>query len=376
MKNHFLIVLILIAFSSISFNYNKLFVKELEASQVEDIINIRILLNKGDISNFRKIVKGILFQESYFIYQGKEYEYLAKKYFVVTNDFPLSIKGIKYSGKMIIEKDKENLFLINEVDLENYLVGVVRGEISYSWHNEAIKAQAIAARSYAYYLYLRNIKAKYHLDATSNFQVFKGIINVHENIRRNVLATKGKILVHSNEPIMAFFHASCGGMTEKAENVWNSNESLKYYKNIRCYYCRTHPKYKWELSFLKEEIHNRIERFLQIKGVDYIRIKSYTSSRRVKQIEIITQSKRKYLMNGNQFRGVIGSTKLYSTKFVIRNTKGRYYFKGNGYGHGVGLCQWGAKTMAEKGYSYKKILFFYYKNVTLKSIEQLKRKSK
>ncbi len=291
--------------------------------------------------------------------------------FEVGRDNPIMIEGNSFIGEMLVVK-KNFIYVVNILPIEKYLLGVVREEISYSWPDAAIQAQAIAARSYGYRKYLKNYNKLYHLKGNTSDQAFGGILNVHDNIVRGVRDTKGRILVYDNYPILTFFHASCGGMTEKASNVWPTSEDLPYFQNIRCNYCTTHPRYSWEYHVGVDKINQKLSAKLG-KQVTSFHVKKFSSSGRVSQVTVSTR-KGKEIISGNDFRLAVGTTDLLSTKFKIKRNGDRYYIDGKGFGHGVGLCQWGAKTMAEKGYSAKRILNFYYHKIRFSNIKTVEKK--
>ncbi len=290
--------------------------------------------------------------------------------FTIDEENPIVYKKVKYSGKIIIEKNKEKFFVINEIELEKYIAGVLRKEISYSWPKNAIKAQALAARSYAYNFIEKNNNKAYHVGVDTSYQVFGGIHGVHSNITENVEKTRDLIMVYRNNPIQTFFHASCGGITEKAEDVWQSDKKLRYFKNIRCPYCKTHPLYTWERSFKKELLESKIAAHISAKKIKKITILKMSYSKRIKLLALKPASGKSVLMTGNEFRRVLGAKSFPSTKFTLSKNKNDYVFKGKGFGHGVGLCQWGAKTLAERRNSYTSILNFYYKSCRITSIKK------
>lgn len=341
-------------------------------------VEIRVLLGELSSSNLGKLAK-MSIGDGQINYAGRSYQFRRSKSgksyagIRVAKRNPIKYNGHDYYGKIIVLRDQKSLQLINQLPIEEYLKGVVSKEISASWRPAVLQAQVIAARSYAYNHLLKNRKKSYHVDGTEKFQVFEGNIDkVPSSIVENVEKTRGKILTYRNEPIITFFHACCGGMTEKAELVWSSNEVLPYFKNIQCNFCKDYPKYNWETTFEKDEI-TKVLKHLGLQKLKSIRVAQKTYSRRVKFIEIVA-SNGKQKIEGNRFRSMLDSSRLYSTRFLIRR-KGQntLLFKGQGYGHGVGLCQAGAKTMAEKGYATERILNFYYKRIRFDSIDRIER---
>ncbi len=336
----------------------------------ENPLTIRLLIYEGDGKDLSESKNNLALKGDQFRYQNEVYSIQSNKMLKVSAKKPIVVKGISYFGKIKILRKQRKYQMINFLPLELYLQGILQAEISYSWNAEAIKAQAIAARSYALYSMNESKAKNYDVVNSERNQVFSGVAKVHPNIAKNVLATKGVVMVHRNKPIQAFFHASCGGMTEKAENVWSSAESLKYFKPVRCHYCTTHPKYEWDYQLGKDELQRKITEKLKIKKVKSIKITKKTSSKRIKRITVTDEKNKKHHLTGNQLRILLEPSKLLSTKFSFTKKNNKYYFKGKGYGHGVGLCQWGAKTMAERGFNHKRILKFYYKNIKIKPLDK------
>lgn len=269
----------------------------------------------------------------------------------------------KYRGDLkIIFKDK--LYLINYLDIEEYIKGVLPNEISPQWPIEVIKAQAVAARSFAQHCVEKNRANDYDLTDTTFSQVYKGIINEDEVFNKAIKETEGEVLVYGNEIIQAFFHSACGGHTENAEKVWG--KSLGYLRGTPCNYCRTSPHYEWEAEFSEQELLNILnQKGYSLQGIKAIIPEKMSSSGRWIKAKIIG-TRKSVIIKGNDFRMMLGIKKLKSTKFRILRSGRSFVIKGKGWGHGVGLCQWGAKELAERGSKYYQILQYYYRGATLK----------
>ncbi len=275
----------------------------------------------------------------------------------------------KYRGDLKIVF-KEKLYFINCLDIEEYIRGVLPNEISPKWHIEVIKAQAVAARTFAYYIMYNNKDQIYDLKDDTYSQVYRGSINENKNFNTAIEQTRGQILTFRGELIQAFFHSACGGHTESADKVWG--RALSYLKGVPCSYCASSPHYRWESSFTEKEIISKLKVKKYIfEGIRSIRPASRSSSGRWIQVKVIGKQKT-VILKGNEFRILLGIKKLRSTKFSLQKHGNKFLIRGKGWGHGVGLCQWGAKTKAEKGNKYYQILRYYYRGTTLKSISSLK----
>jgi len=265
----------------------------------------------------------------------------------------------RYKGNIEVWRGTKSLYLIEEIPLEEYVEGVVASEIGENWEIEAIKAQAVVARTYALNRKLQNSGKKYHLTSGVLHQVYKGS-NSDINISIAVNATEGEVLIYDGKPIEAFYHSTCGGQTEDPKEVFG--RGYPYLKPIRSE-CNLSPYQIWSRKITFKEL----EDALGVKGITEIKIKSHTSTGRVKEVAVITSSNHTY--EATQLRQMLGWKKLPSTDFSIKVFDDYVIFDGRGYGHGVGLCQWGALEMAKKGKTYKEILSYYFPGAVLKRYE-------
>jgi len=264
------------------------------------------------------------------------------------------LSGLKYSGIIEFWKGENGLYIINELPLEDYIKGVVSGEVGKDWETEALKAQAVAARTYAIYQKtMNNIKnLPYDLTSSVMHQVYKGGF-VPENIKMAVESTRGEILTYEGEPILAFYHSTSGGMTEDPVEVFG--QSFPYLKPVETS-CELSPYSIWERRIPISDI----ERATNIKDIRDIAIESYTVSNRARTLTITTDSTKQDIL-AKDLRKEIGWDRLPSTMITnIRKTTDAYIFEGKGYGHGVGMCQWTSLDMAKKGMSYREILSKFY----------------
>ncbi|MBN1897972.1 MAG: SpoIID/LytB domain-containing protein [Spirochaetes bacterium] len=283
-----------------------------------------------------------------------------------------NIKGIihngkyAYTGDFYIVSKTNTLLAINDIDVEEYLKGVLPNEISPKWNQEAIKAQAVAARTFAYFYKLKNADQPYHLSANTLSQVYSGQAGQIETFAKAIKETEGEILVLDNKLIAAYFHSVCGGHTESAEKVWG--RKVDYLTGVPCNYCRQAKYYRWEVSYTEEEVIRKLKKSgFDLSGISDIRGAQRSSSGRWISLKIRGKPK-DIMMNGNTFRLILGAEKLRSTKFVIRRVRDGFKFMGRGWGHGVGMCQWGARGMAERGYKYYQILRYYFRRTKLVKI--------
>ena len=282
----------------------------------------------------------------------------------------IRINGRIFRGEMDIIRTKNlKLLVINHLDIEDYLKGVLYHEVSHWWPAEALKAQAIASRTFAIYKVIESRSKDYDLRSDVYSQVYGGKTSEKYRTNRAVDASAGKVLIYKNEILPAYFHATCGGHTEDAALLWST--SMKPLRGRPCRYCERSPHYHWSKKITLSDIETQLNRSgYKIKGIKAIKASARDRSGRVKTVNVIDSLGTEKIPS-NKFRLAIGPATIRSTNFTIRMKKGTVIFKGKGWGHGVGMCQWGAYFMAKRRLKAVDILRFYYpgtKIVDLKNI--------
>ena len=279
---------------------------------------------------------------------------------------PLSVGG---SLKVLVRGG--GLSLVNDVDLEEYIKGVVPAEMSPSWHPEALKAQAVVARTYALYQRMLNKSREHDLVATVQDQVYQGRQGVDQRVQEAVESTRGIAVAYQNAPIYAAFSSTAAGPTEDAANVWSKD--LPYLKGVDCPFDVNAPRYQWRAVLKVQELEATFRR----QGVDVGAIASltpfaYSRAGRVTRLRIL-HSRGELILRGEDFRRLIGYSVIPSTQFDVESMGWEIVFSGRGSGHAVGLCQWGAKELAEHGYPYTTILAYYFPGTELRRTSSLSR---
>jgi len=272
---------------------------------------------------------------------------------------PLQVSGMV----KLIRRDK-GLLVVNYVDLEEYVKGVVPAEVNASWHREMLKAQAVAARTYALYQQMLNFSREYDVAASTQDQVYRGRHGVDERVEHAVESTRGVVVTHHNAPIYAAFSSTAAGLTEDATVVWLKD--LPYLKGVECPFDLASPYYQWKRSFKVETLENNLRQL----GFDVGTIATLTPLARSRSGRVATlrllHSKGELILRGEELRKAVGYTVVLSTQFTIDSIGEEVVMSGYGAGHAVGLCQWGAKELAELGYSYASILLYYYPGTELR----------
>jgi stage II sporulation protein D len=285
---------------------------------------------------------------------------------VFTAPQAIFVNGKPYRGVAEVIPSDKGLLVVNELPLETYLVGLINCEISSTWPIEAVKAQAVIARTYAMHRKEARKKALYHMDSTVIDQVYEGCLIEDSRARRAVSDTAGEILTHNGTVIQAYYHSNCGGKTESAANVWGA--SLPYLKGVECEYCLVNPSTVWEQRISLRDIEDRFRAAgFKISGVSDIRTGMMNNRGRLKHI-VVVSPRGNITVTGDQFRKVVGYGVIKSTNLKVKVSNGEAIFNGLGNGHGVGLCQWGAKQRALDGFTYSEILSYYYPGTEIKMI--------
>lgn len=272
----------------------------------------------------------------------------------------LLVNGLHYTGNIEVWRGKRGLYLINELPLEDYVESVVSSEVGTNWEMEALKAQAVIARTYAVYKKAMNGNNMFHLTSSVLHQAYKGN-STHTQITYAVKSTAGEILTYNGMPIEAFYHSTCGGKTEDPEEVFG--KSYPYLRPVESN-CELSPYWVWERKIPLSEI----EKALSINGVKGMAIISRTSTGRVRDLSVKSRSGRK-VIRAVELRRLLGWSRLPSTNFKMKMKGDSIVFEGKGYGHGVGLCQWSALQMARDGKDYREILSFFYPGTEIRIYE-------
>lgn len=262
-------------------------------------------------------------------------------------------------GGLIIKRaaDKK-LLVINSLDLEDYTRGVLANEVSHHWPKESLKAQAVATRTYALYQIEASKGKDYDVTSDIYSQVYTG--KNAERYRTNyaVNYTKGLVLTYKGKIFPAYFHATCGGKTEDADELWKTN--LAPLKSVDCGFCTQSPHFKWQKVLAKSVILEKLNSAgRNLSSLENIQILERDRSGRIKRLKLFSNDAQE-IVSAKDFRQIIGPRDIRSTNFTLTIAGDKVYFEGFGWGHGVGLCQWGAYFASRKGYKYQDILKLYY----------------
>jgi stage II sporulation protein D len=295
-------------------------------------------------------------------------------------DASIVLNGQTYRGRLRIHRVEDGLAFVNQLDIESYVRGVLRGELPGSFHSEAFKAQCVAARTYA--LYQRDESPReriFDVYDDEGSQMYVGVRGEDRVSNDAVEATAGEVCTYSDgkgqKIFCTYYSSACGGLSQWVRNVKpNDPDVPPLAGNVRCNDCSGAKYYRWQpVRFAKSDVTKRlVGRYPSLKKLGVItdlNTKASTTDGRVVRIELVGSGGARETLAGEDFRLAVGARQLKSTNFKIENQKGYFVFKdGKGFGHGMGLCQHGMETKARRGMNYKQILQTYYPGAQIKKI--------
>ena len=282
----------------------------------------------------------------------------------------------EYNTIKLLHKDENK---IEEIDLEEYLYGVVSAEMPASFEEEALKAQAVVARTYTIYKIVNNDGKHGEADICDDSTCCQAWISEQDRkdrwdedekeenwnkIVNAVNSTQGKIVTYNGEPINAFFHSNSGGTTEAPIEVWGGS-GYPYLQSVATAGEDAYSQYSSEAEFTEAEFEEKIKELHSDFEIDFddencIKIEEYTEGNRVKTIKIGNLE-----LSGVEVRNIFG---LRSANFTVTIEDNKIKFEVIGYGHGVGMSQTGADSLAKEGKTYEEIIHHYYTGVEIEDM--------
>ena len=357
------------------------------------------------------LAKKYKFKSTKFVYQYINTPFLKSEYISqklggvisISSDKDVKINNVTYGKNFYLVKDSYGTWtLIQKLPFDKYLEGVLPHEIGSNSPLEALKSQAIIARTWAFYNSDRFKNDKYHLCVTTQCQVYKPSLNSNKHIKQAIKQTNGLIITFENKPINAFYHASNGGIHATSSESWKMNDysyfqpkfdlvskkdnfmvspftnelQIKNFLNNKNvdFLGDNHYLFRWEKRISSDKINNLLMQNNLAKNkkqISNIRVLERGISGRVTKLEIIrNNSSNSIVLIKDDIRRYLRF--LPSNLFIIDKLNDNFWiFKGGGFGHGVGLSQSGAIEMAKLGFNYKDILNHYYSKIEIKNIYDL-----
>jgi stage II sporulation protein D len=281
-----------------------------------------------------------------------------------------------YEGPLFVQPDPNEagrLQLVNASPLESYVASVVAAEYGFD-DIEGAKAMAVVARTYALKA-ADKFDGRYdHVDHTAS-QVYPGTSAITGVARRAARETRGEVVTYNDTLIEAVYFSSSGGHTADNEDVWDADESLPYLRGKRDPYDGNSPHHRWTTRIDRRPLLRALENRLGGSVRGFV-IGERSEGRRVKNVDILRPGGSRETMQANAFRLLVNravpGAEMKSTWFDARREGDEYVIDGRGFGHGVGLSQWGAHEMSQRGKSYRDILSFYYDDIRVQRLDGVK----
>lgn len=284
--------------------------------------------------------------------------------FRLRSDGPIRVNGRDYGGVVDLVGTAEGIAVVNELPLEEYLAGVLRAEVGERWPHEALRAQAVASRTYAAHHRRLNAGKPYHIVASTAHQQYIGRVPPSSPVHGAVRETAGQVLLLDGEVFPAFYHTESGGYTEDPRAVFAAR-NMPALRSVACPFSADSPHHHWSLDLPLADIRAALRRGgFDVGEVTGIEVAERSASLRAAAVTV-RGTRGVIQLRGNDFRRLVGYDTLKSTLFAVAVDGGVARFAGRGWGHGVGMCQHGARGMAEQGYTMAQILEFYYPGTTL-----------
>ncbi len=281
----------------------------------------------------------------------------------------LLVDGREYPGDLELVAAGDRILVVNEIGLERYVAGTVAGEVPLAWPREALRAQAVAARTYALHERSRARRSsrragtEYDLRSDARSQNYLGAQGDQEAALAAAAATRGEVLLWQDEPILAVYHSASGGLTAASGEVWG--RELPYLVSVEVEGEEDSPDTYWRTPLERATLRRSLAGLGLELGRDVdARVVERSPSGRVRWVEF-EGSRGSGRIEARRLRSLLGASRVRSTMFEIRRSGQGLVLVGSGRGHGVGMSQWGARAMAESGSSYREILARFYPGAAL-----------
>lgn len=277
----------------------------------------------------------------------------------------IKVDNRSFSGTVRLIRSGEKLTVVSVLDMERYLLGVLGGEMPTDWPREALRAQAVAARTYALYYHVQRAGFDWDVQSTVEDQVYSGG-RPKPSVADAVAGTAGQVMLHDGGLFPAFFHSTCGGGTETPGRAIGKS-AFNFLEGVPCQFCRASNNYEWREVISAADLAARLKAagiaVGPVTGVTALDAQDETG--RNVRISTLTGDT---LVPIVDFRRAVGYMAVRSGKFECRAQNGILTFTGHGFGHGAGMCQYGCRGMAEQGNNYRRILSHYYRNTTVEKL--------
>lgn len=278
---------------------------------------------------------------------------------------------------LLVSRSKNRIQVVGLMTMNRYLQGVLPHEMPARWPLEALKVQAVASRTYALWKMKNSSYESYDLKPSVADQVFKmerfdAYNGVHPSVAKALSETANMYLATASakKVVKAYFHSDCGGDTESADVVWGQSRThTSSVRDVACAQRKSDWQSQWPLKDFREKLMREFVLPDNLHILDVV-VRAQSKSQRVENVDILFNKGFLKRVSGEDLRRILGYDKIKSTLFAVQTIGQQIVFSGRGHGHGVGMCQWGARSMAASGKSYKDILKHYYPRAHLVSPDE------
>ncbi len=287
-------------------------------------------------------------------------------YISTPDDEPIQVGDAQYAGYMMLRVQGKAAYLINVVDIEEYVFSVLRWEGWPGWPDEVNKTFAIMCRTYVvdkvWHERKQHKNSLYDIKNTNIHQTYKGL-HGFKRMRYAIEATRGTILTYTGKPILAMYDSCCGGIIPARVSGFDFRKAPYLARTYPCRFCKTTNLYTWQRSYTLEHFRQMLSKHLRTRvgRIRDIRVTQRDKAKVVQEVHVRTNSGWMPL-SGRALYGACDG--LRSLCFSIKIENGSVIFNGYGFGHHIGLCQWGAREMVRRGWDHKNILKFFYPSVS------------
>lgn len=284
------------------------------------------------------------------------------------------VGGRWYRGEVNLIRDRGGLTVVNKLNMEDYLASVIGKEMYHTWPQEALKAQAVASRSYALFHQQRPKSKLFDVFSTITSQVYAGLEGEAVSTQTAVKATAGQVLLYQGKVVEAVFHSASGGHTENSENVWQG--TVPYLRGVADF-DQASPSYQWTISLTDAQLRQRLPGIGNILSLTPVKT---SQTGRVQMLKV-QGTKGDRLIKGTEARRALGlRSTLFTAKPDLGLVAGRpspvapqgaprsFLISGRGHGHGLGMSQWGAYGLALQNKTYQEILSHYFQGTSIKAV--------
>jgi stage II sporulation protein D len=286
--------------------------------------------------------------------------------FTLEGPGPQGIDERQYRGGIEVLPTERGLAVVNEIDLEDYVAGCVAREMASSWQPEALRTQAVVARTYALHAMDQHAGDPWHLTAGTASQLYGGLDAETPASRQAAAETRGEYLAFDGRPLLAVFHAAAGGRTAAADEVWS--QPVPYLQSQAVEGEEESPFTYWRAPVSRDEIATALAALgEQVGEVERLSVVERTESGRAARVRVRGRDAT-VEVRAADLRELLGSTRVRSTLFDVRPWEDGFVFVGSGSGHGVGLSQWGARAMVARGARHPEILARFFPGSTLRRV--------